>query len=285
MPVPVDISAWKSAPFAVEGETIFAVGDVHGCARELEALLEAIAALARERQAKRHLIYLGDLIDRGPDNIGTLRLWSEDAAAWGVDRIDRVMGNHEMIMLLTLAGEAHAAKAEAMWRSDSMGGEAVLAEMRAACRDPRAPPTYALAVLALGEGVVRHLLTQRSHLRVGNTLFVHGGLDGRTDPQGFLATPWTAFTDARWAWITHGFLDWRGGFKGTLVVHGHTPPDKHRAISGMDDPHLFEGDRLSLDGGSARTGIVTAAEIQDGRYRILRAGTARNSGSPTPLPE
>ena len=51
MPVPIDISAWKSAPFAVEGETIFAVGDVHGCARELEALLEAIGALARERQA------------------------------------------------------------------------------------------------------------------------------------------------------------------------------------------------------------------------------------------
>jgi serine/threonine protein phosphatase 1 len=59
-----------------------------------------------------------------------------------------------------------------------------------------------------------------------------------------------------------------------LVVHGHTPPDKHRAISGMDDPHLFEGDRLGLDGGSARTGIVTAAEIRDGRYRILKAGMA-----------
>ena len=284
MPVPVDISTWKSATFAVHGGEIFAVGDVHGCARELEALLEAIATLARERQARRHLIYLGDLIDRGPDNIGTLKLWSEDAAARGVDRIDRIMGNHEMIMLLTLAGEAHAAKAEAMWRSESMGGEAVLAEMRAACRDPWAPPTYALAVAALGEDVVRHLMTQRSHLRVGNTLFVHGGLDGRADPQAFLAPPWTDFTDARWAWITHGFLDWQGGFKGTLVVHGHTPPEKHRAISGLDDPHLFEGDRLSLDGGSARTGIVTAAEIQDGRYRILKAGTARNSGALTPLP-
>ena len=32
-------------------------------------------------------------------------------------------------------------------------------------------------------------------------------------------------------------------------------------------------DRLGLDGGSARTGIVTAAEIQNGRYRILKAGT------------
>ena len=57
-------------------------------------------------------------------------------------------------------------------------------------------------------------------------------------------------------------------------VHGHTPPDKHKAISGMDDTHLFEGDRLCLDGGSTRTGIVAAAEIRQGRYRILKAGIA-----------
>jgi len=54
--------------------------------------------------------------------------------------------------------------------------------------------------------------------------------------------------------------------------HGHTPPDKHRAISGMDHPHLFEGDRLGLDGGSARTGIVTPRKSRMARYRILKAG-------------
>ena len=32
-------------------------------------------------------------------------------------------------------------------------------------------------------------------------------------------------------------------------------------------------DRLGLDGGSARTGYVTGAEIEAGRYRIFRAGT------------
>ena len=46
-----------------------------------------------------------------------------------------------------------------------------------------------------------------------------------------------------------------------------------QAISGMTDPHLFEGDRLGLDGGSARTGIVMGAQLQDGRYRLLKAGT------------
>ena len=280
MTVPIDVSDWRPAPFAVAGETVFAVGDVHGCANELRALLDAVAPLARERPATRRIVYLGDIVDRGPDNIGALALWSEDAAARGVDRIDRVISNHEMMMLLTLAGEAHAAKAETMWRSDGMGGEMVLAEMRAACRDPLAPPTYALAVAALGEGVMRHLMLQRSHVRVGNALFVHGGLDGRADPEAFLASPWTAFTDARWAWITRGFLDWQGGFGGTLVVHGHTPPAKHWPLTHMEDPHLFLHDRLGLDGGSAVTGIVTAAEIQDGRYRILKAGTRREATAP-----
>ena len=121
---------------------------------------------------------------------------------------------------------------------------------------------------------MHRLSGMRSHVRLGNTLFVHGGLDPHADPDEFLTRPWTIFTEARWAWINHGFLDWKDGFGGTLVVHGHTPPDKHKAISGMEDPHLFEGDRLGLDGGSARTGIVAAAEIQNGRYRILKAGRA-----------
>jgi serine/threonine protein phosphatase 1 len=80
---------------------------------------------------------------------------------------------------------------------------------------------------------------------------------------------------ARWAWITKGFLDWQGGFDGTLVVHGHTPPSKHWPLAQMEDPHLFLHDRLGLDGGSALTGIVAGAEIRDGRYRILKAGIER----------
>jgi serine/threonine protein phosphatase 1 len=284
MHVPVDMSDWKPAPFALGGETVFAVGDIHGCARELASLLKAIGALARERHGRRRLVYLGDVVDRGPDTIGALKQWAQDADTYGVDRIDRVMGNHEIAMLLTLVGGPHAAKAEAMWLNEGMGGGRVLAEMRAACRDPRARPTDSLAASALGDKVMRLLLTQPSHIKIGNTLFVHGGLDGRAEPKAFLATPWTDFTEARWAWITRGFLDWQGGFGGTLVVHGHTPPAKHWPLTRMPDPHLFLYDRLGLDGGSAVTGIVTAAEIQDGRYRILKAGTLRDSAPPSPSP-
>lgn len=271
--LPVTVSEWKPAPFDVKGETVFAIGDVHGCAAELGALLKSIAGLAGEAKGRRRLIYLGDMINRGPDSAGVLELWARNEEAHGVDHVDRLMGNHEIMMMLTVVGGPHAHKAETMWLSKRMGGHILLDEMAARARRPAPHADQALLHDALGEMVVHRLQGMRSHVRLGNTVFVHGGLDPHADPDEFLGRPWMIFTEARWAWINHGFLDWKQGFGGTLVVHGHTPPDKHTAISGMEDPHLFEGDRLGLDGGSARTGIVTGAQIQDGRYRILKAGT------------
>jgi serine/threonine protein phosphatase 1 len=273
MAVPVEVSEWKQAPFDLKGETVFAVGDVHGCADEFTALLGSITSLAHDAKGKRRLVYLGDMINRGPDSARVLELWAEDEEARGVDHIDRLMGNHEIMMMLSVIGGPYAHRAETMWLSKRMGGQVLLDQMRTRTGRLAAHADQAMLREALGDRIVHRLYGMRSHVRLGNTLFVHGGLDPHADPDEFLTRPWTVFTEARWAWINHGFLDWKGGFKGTLVVHGHTPPDKHRAISGMADPHLFEGDRLGLDGGSARTGIVTAAEIRDGRYRILKAGT------------
>ncbi len=271
MPVAVEVSPWRPAPFVLDGETVFAVGDVHGCAGHLQSLLDSIRTLAGESTGPCRLVYLGDLIDRGPDTLGVLRLWAEGPQARGVDTVDRIIGNHEILMLLTLRGGPLAHRANAMWQSGRMGGGKVMEEMRTAVRDPAAPPDYPLARAALGQQVLDRLLTQRSHLRLGNTLFVHGGLAGGGDAGAFLARPWTAGVNARWAWITRGFLDWQGGFGGTVVVHGHTPPAKHRKFSGMVDTNVLAYDRLCLDGGSALTGLVVAAEIQDGRYRLLRA--------------
>jgi serine/threonine protein phosphatase 1 len=274
---PVEVSPWKPAPFALDGETVFAVGDIHGCVDEMRSLLDTIADLARESTSKRRLVYLGDMVDRGPDTLGVLRLWGEGAGTRGVDQVDHVIGNHEILMLLAMGDGAQAERARTMWLGERTGGGKVLAEMRLAVRDPLAPPSFLLAQAALGESLVRQLLTQRSHVRVGNAIFVHGGLRGGTDEASFLATPWTAGELARWAWITKGFLDWTDGFGGTLVVHGHTPPNKHFPFTQMEDPHLFLHDRLGLDGGSALTGFVVGAEIQEGRYRILKAGRARSA--------
>lgn len=59
------------------------IGDVHGCLRELEELLELVRPGRREA-----LWFLGDLVDRGPDSAGVVRLVRRLGASM-------VLGNHD----------------------------------------------------------------------------------------------------------------------------------------------------------------------------------------------
>jgi hypothetical protein len=71
------------------------VGDVHGCLAELDELLRTAGHVpGRER-----LVFLGDLLDRGPDPIGVLRRVREIGA-------ECVLGNHEEKHLRYAAHEA-----------------------------------------------------------------------------------------------------------------------------------------------------------------------------------
>ena len=64
-----------------------AIGDVHGCARELEALLEKLALTRQDR-----VILLGDLVNRGPDSAGVIALARQHAHR-------SLLGNHELRLL------------------------------------------------------------------------------------------------------------------------------------------------------------------------------------------
>jgi len=68
------------------GKTLI-VGDVHGCRRELEALLDRAAFTAGDR-----LIFVGDLVARGPDSLGVLDVVRRTGALV-------VRGNHEQKLL------------------------------------------------------------------------------------------------------------------------------------------------------------------------------------------
>ena len=65
------------------------VGDVHGCLAELDALLEALEPRADDR-----FVFVGDLVDRGPDSLGAVRRVRELLARYPGSAC--VAGNHEV---------------------------------------------------------------------------------------------------------------------------------------------------------------------------------------------
>jgi len=265
------VGPWVMASTATDGETLFVVGDVHGCTPLLRAMLDGVAGLSATVTAAKRLVFLGDMVDRGPDSIGALRLWAEPEPAPGITRVERLMGNHEQLLLLANGDGPEAKPARDVWLATS--GETMLAEMRAATGAKDAMPGPVLLAAALGPAVQARLGSLRTHLLVGNLVLVHGGVDPARDLPEFLALPWQtlAARPRHWAWITGGFLDWHDGFNGRIIVHGHTPPAKQHPFTGLDDPHVLFQDRMNLDGGSAVTGIIAGAHIETGRYRILRA--------------
>jgi bis(5'-nucleosyl)-tetraphosphatase (symmetrical) len=69
------------------------VGDVQGCARELEDLLVAI----RFEPGRDELVCAGDMINRGPESLATLRLWCSVGGR-------AVLGNHDVYALCARSG-------------------------------------------------------------------------------------------------------------------------------------------------------------------------------------
>ena len=261
----IDQSDWREAPIRLDGETVFAIGDVHGCHGQLAALLERLPALNPE---KARLVFLGDLICRGPSSLAALALWAAPSLDARFAQVHRLSGNHEQLLMLSI-GDGAAQAAYAKWMT--IDGGTFVDELRRKTDRSDAPLTRDLLLEAAGQTVVDRLDHLQSHVWLGNTIFGDGGLDPAADPATHLAAPYSEFGGNHWAWINETFLKWRGGFDGLMVIHGHTPPAKHRQMSGYPDPHVFQHDRLSLDGGSAVTGIVAAAQIEDGRYRLFMA--------------
>ena len=83
------------------------IGDVHGCLDELGDLLTALgyepaSESGWESPAGRTAVFVGDLVDRGPDGAGTLRLVMRMVHG-GVAFV--VPGNHDLQLLRHLSGE------------------------------------------------------------------------------------------------------------------------------------------------------------------------------------
>ena len=233
---------------APDGYRAYAIGDVHGRLDLLEQLLSEIERDRSERPTpKTLLVFLGDLIDRGPHSaqvIERLRTYSSDDA-----RTVFLLGNHEEVLLRILDGDTSLIPS---WLQ--FGGRQCLQSYGADSRRiARETDEKALEIIrgVIPEAHVAFLNSFIDTCRFGDYLFVHAGI-----------RPGVAIDDQQQSdlrWIREAFL-FDDTDHGCVVVHGHTICDEVE-----ERPN-----RIGVDTGAYRTGILTALVVEGNERRYLQ---------------
>ena len=222
-----------SGPFDV-------IGDVHGCRSELEALLRELGyTVARDDVGRpvdaahpegRRVVFVGDLVDRGPDTPGVLRLAMGMVAA---GHAYAVPGNHENKLVRALRGRD-------VQITHGLAESLAQLEVEA--------PDFRKQVEEFCYGLVSHLV-----LDEGRLVVAHAGLKERLQGRASrrvrdfaLYGETTGETDefglpVRYAWAN----DYRGS---ATVLYGHTP---------VPEPE-WVNNTLCLDTGCVFGGRLTA---------------------------
>ena len=197
------------------------VGDVHGCLDELKELLEKLGWSATEGALShadgRKLIFVGDLVDRGPDSVGVLRLVMktvESGAALCVP------GNHDMKLARALRGKDV---------SRNHGLAETLEQLEAE------PPEFKTQVADFLEALVSHEVLDDAKLCVA-----HAGLREEMQGRGSKAVREFALYGETTGEIDEFGLpvryEWAQNYRGkTMVVFGHTPIPKAEWVNNTID--------------------------------------------------
>jgi bis(5'-nucleosyl)-tetraphosphatase (symmetrical) len=90
----------------------YVIGDLQGCAHEAEALLEKIA-LDAGADSHARILFVGDLINRGPESLLALRRMKA-LAERSAGRVEALLGNHDLHLLAVAAGAQRASKSDTL---------------------------------------------------------------------------------------------------------------------------------------------------------------------------
>lgn len=218
----------------------YVVGDVHGRLDLLDQLLDRIHADMAEREPRQTLIvFVGDLIDRGPDSkevVERLRTYRSDDA-----RMIFLLGNHEEVLLRILDGDATLMSS---WLR--FGGAQTLKSYGV---DPlllTGLPDDAVIERVREAVPAEHVEFLRSFVdtcRFGDYLFVHAGVRP--------GVPLEEQRQSDLRWIREPFLSDETAH-GFIVVHGHS-------ISSEIEERR---NRIGIDTGAFATGLLTALGIE-----------------------
>ncbi|MGW5733838.1 MULTISPECIES: polynucleotide kinase-phosphatase [Streptomyces] len=181
------------------------IGDIHGCATELETLLGKLGYADGAHPEGRTAVFVGDLVDRGPDSPGVLRRVMSMVADGNALCVP---GNHENKLARHLKGRKVQHTHGLAETVEQLGAESE--EFRASVR-------------AFVEGLVSHYVLDGGKLVVchaGLPEKYHGRTSGRVRSHALYGDT-TGETDefglpVRYPWAE----DYRGS---AAVVYGHTP--------------------------------------------------------------
>ncbi len=212
------------------------IGDVHGCDTELRELLDTLGYTSGDNGERRHpegrmVVFLGDLVDRGPDTPAVLRTAMSMTAAGSALCLP---GNHEQKLLRALRGRNV---------QTTHGLATSLEQLEAqpeAFREEVASFIDGLishAVLDDGKLVVAHAgLPEQMHGRASGAVrafALYGETTGEIDEFGL---------PVRYPWAT----SYRGS---AMVVYGHTPVPEPEWINNticVDTGCVFGGSLTAL---------------------------------------
>ncbi|HEX8669500.1 MAG TPA: metallophosphoesterase family protein [Allosphingosinicella sp.] len=223
-----------------EGSRAYAIGDIHGRADLLDVLLARIEAdNARRGPAKTYLIFLGDMVDRGPDSRGVIERLLNRPPTFA--RNIFLKGNHEEFFLGVLQGDDSIVQ---HWLAYG-GTECCESYGLSSGWMLNASPTGIMErlIAQVPAEHVRFVHALADSFRFGDYLFVHAGIRPGVDLDK------QASKDLRW--IREGFLDDRRDH-GVIVVHGHTIVDRPE-----EHPN-----RIAVDTGAYRSGVLTAIGLE-----------------------
>ena len=190
------------------------IGDVHGCASELRTLLAELgwqihydgdAAVDASHPDGRQAVFVGDLVDRGPDTPGVLRL---------------VMGMVESGNAMCVSGNHEAKLVRALKGANVTVSHGLAESLAQLARRARGVPRRALAFM---DGLISHFVLDDGRLVVAHAGLkeaYHGRSSGRVRSFALYGDT-TGETDdyglpVRYPWAQ----DYRGQ---ATVVYGHTP--------------------------------------------------------------
>lgn len=233
------------------GQRLYAIGDIHGRLDLLDQLLAAIDHDDRARGAcETQIIFLGDLIDRGPSSAQVVERLLQLERADG--RCKFLLGNHEEVFLKALEGDL---KTLAFFTRIG-GRETILSYgiSESEYRDLDYPALLDTLTTLVPQEHVDFLQRFEDLIIVGDYAFVHAGVR----PGQSLAAQSTS--DLRW--IRKDFLDHDKALE-KIVVHGHTVTEQVE----------LRRHRIGLDTGAYASGKLTAMGFEEDQRWVLDTGS------------